>query len=50
MLPEDLLAQEELVKDRVRLLLDRYGLVCRELLTRELPVMGNGGRSFDPCA
>jgi len=34
---EGLVEQEELVKDRVRLLLDRYGILFRELLTRELP-------------
>ena len=31
----DALAQEELNKDRVRLLLDRYGILFRELLARE---------------
>jgi len=34
----DLLEIEERVKDRARLLLDRYGIVFRELLERELPV------------
>lgn len=33
----DALEREELVKDRVRLLLGRWGLLCRELLQRELP-------------
>ncbi|MEM6796653.1 MAG: ATP-dependent helicase, partial [Acidobacteriota bacterium] len=33
----DILGQEELVKDRVRLLLGRYGVLFRELLKRELP-------------
>jgi ATP-dependent Lhr-like helicase len=36
---EDLLAREERNKDRVRLLLDRYGIVFRELLARELPML-----------
>ena len=35
--PADLLDAEELNKDRARLLLDRYGVVFRELLLRELP-------------
>ncbi len=35
----DALEREELVKDRVRLLLGRWGLVCRELLQRELPAL-----------
>ena len=30
---------EEIVKDRVRLLLDRYGILFRQLLSRELPVL-----------
>ncbi len=34
---EDLLEQEELNKDRARVLLDRYGIVFRELLAREHP-------------
>ena len=29
---------EEIVKDRVRLLLDRFGILFRQLLSRELPV------------
>ncbi|MEM9553489.1 MAG: DEAD/DEAH box helicase [Acidobacteriota bacterium] len=33
----DLLASEELTKDRVRLLLERWGVLCRELVARELP-------------
>ncbi|HKI73273.1 MAG TPA: hypothetical protein VJ998_01430, partial [Pseudomonadales bacterium] len=33
----DLLATEELNKDRVRVLLDRYGILFRELLARESP-------------
>lgn len=33
----DLLEQEERKKERVRLLLDRYGILFRELLYRELP-------------
>ncbi len=32
----DALEAEELVKDRVRILLERYGMVCRELVQREL--------------
>ncbi len=35
--PEDLLEEAELNKDRVRLLLDRYGILFRELLLKELP-------------
>ena len=35
--PTDLLEIEELNKDRVRLLLDRYGILFRELLVKELP-------------
>lgn len=35
--PLDGLEKEERNKDRVRLLLDRYGIVFRELLARELP-------------
>jgi len=34
---EDLLEFEELKKDRVRLLLDRYGILFHELLSREMP-------------
>ncbi len=37
--PRDLLEEEELKKDRVRVLLDRYGIVFRELLQHELPVL-----------
>jgi len=33
----DLIELEELKKDRVRLLLDRYGIIFRELLFKELP-------------
>jgi ATP-dependent Lhr-like helicase len=33
----DLLEEEELKKERVRVLLDRYGIVFRELLQKELP-------------
>ena len=36
---DDPLAVEELVRDRVRLLLQRYGVVFRELLARELPAL-----------
>ena len=35
--PLDALDLEELNKDRVRVLLDRYGVLFRELLSRELP-------------
>ena len=35
--PGDALEREELHRDRARLLLDRYGLLFRELLARELP-------------
>jgi ATP-dependent Lhr-like helicase len=38
-LPEDLLEREELRKDRARLLLDRYGILFRELLQREWPAL-----------
>jgi len=38
-LPDDLLEREELRKDRVRLLLDRYGILFRELLQREHPAL-----------
>jgi len=34
----DVLETEELVKDRARLLLDRYGIIFRELLEKEFPV------------
>ena len=34
---EDLLDQQELAKERARLLLNRYGVVFRELTARELP-------------
>jgi ATP-dependent Lhr-like helicase len=34
---DDLLEKEEHKKDRVRLLLDRYGILFRELLDKELP-------------
>jgi ATP-dependent Lhr-like helicase len=34
---DDLLEKEERQKERVRLLLDRYGILFRELLQRELP-------------
>ncbi|HEY96032.1 MAG TPA: DEAD/DEAH box helicase [Dehalococcoidia bacterium] len=36
-LDEDLLETEEKMKDRVRLLLERYGILFRELLERESP-------------
>jgi ATP-dependent Lhr-like helicase len=37
--PLDALDEEELNKERVRILLDRYGIVFRELLGRELPAL-----------
>ncbi len=37
--PRDALDREELNKDRVRLLLHRYGVLFRELLERELPAL-----------
>jgi ATP-dependent Lhr-like helicase len=41
-LPADALAREELAVDRARLLLVRYGVVCRDLLGREASVLGWG--------
>jgi ATP-dependent Lhr-like helicase len=38
-LPDDLLETEERRKDRARLLLDRYGILFRELLQRECPAL-----------
>ena len=38
-LPDDLLEIEERRKDRVRLLLDRYGILFRELLQKEWPAL-----------
>ena len=35
----DLLENEELVKDRIRLLLKRYGVLFRDLLANELPLL-----------
>jgi ATP-dependent Lhr-like helicase len=43
--PRDALDEEELNKDRVRLLLHRYGVLFRELLERELPAL-RWGRLF----
>ncbi|HVN76228.1 MAG TPA: DEAD/DEAH box helicase [Thermoanaerobaculaceae bacterium] len=37
--PADALGEEELAKDRARVVLDRYGVVFRELLERELPAL-----------
>ena len=37
--PRDLVEEEDLQRDRVRLLLDRYGILFRELLVHELPVL-----------
>ncbi|MDM7918529.1 MAG: hypothetical protein QUS12_05110, partial [Methanosarcina sp.] len=36
----DLIEEEEIKKERVRLLLDRYGIIFREILFRELPEFG----------
>jgi len=38
----DLMEREERRKDRVRLLMERYGVLFRELVTRELPEFGWG--------
>ncbi len=43
--PRDALEVEEWNKERIRLLLQRYGLLCRELLARELPAL-RWGRLF----
>lgn len=43
--PADALEVEEWTKERIRLLLQRYGLLCRELLARELPAL-RWGRVF----
>ncbi len=37
--PEDAVAAEELAKERARLLLERYGVLFRELSERELPAL-----------
>jgi ATP-dependent helicase Lhr and Lhr-like helicase len=37
--PQDLIEAEEADKERVRLLLERYGILFRELLQRELPAL-----------
>ncbi len=37
--PADAVERDELAKERARLLLDRYGVVFRELLDREMPVL-----------
>jgi ATP-dependent Lhr-like helicase len=39
-LPDDPLAVEELAMDRARLLLARYGVVCRDMLGREAAALG----------
>ncbi|HML52745.1 MAG TPA: DEAD/DEAH box helicase [Solidesulfovibrio magneticus] len=39
-LPDDPLAAEELAMDRARLLLARYGVVCRDMLARESAALG----------
>jgi ATP-dependent Lhr-like helicase len=36
---EDLLEREDLNRERARILLDRYGVVFRELLSREMPAL-----------
>jgi ATP-dependent Lhr-like helicase len=38
-LPDSFIEREELRKDRARLLLDRYGILFRELLQREWPAL-----------
>ncbi|MCD4655481.1 DEAD/DEAH box helicase [bacterium] len=35
--PETQMEEEEILRDRARIILDRYGIVFRELLSRELP-------------
>jgi ATP-dependent Lhr-like helicase len=35
--PRDALEEEELARDRIRQVLQRYGIVCREMLEAELP-------------
>ena len=42
-LPDDPVALEALGMDRARLLLARYGVVCRDLLAREVPALGWSG-------
>jgi ATP-dependent Lhr-like helicase len=37
--PQDAMEREEVAKERARLVLDRYGVVFRELLERELPAL-----------
>jgi ATP-dependent Lhr-like helicase len=39
-LDDDLLSRQDRQKDRIRLLLNRYGVLFRELLVRELPMFG----------
>jgi ATP-dependent helicase Lhr and Lhr-like helicase len=41
--PADALERDEAGKDRARLVLDRYGVVFRELLEREVPALRWGG-------
>jgi len=41
--PEDPLAAEELAMDRARLLLARYGVLCRDVLARETAALGWNG-------
>jgi ATP-dependent helicase Lhr and Lhr-like helicase len=41
--PADALEADELAKERARLLLDRYGVLFRELCARELPAFAWGG-------
>ena len=36
-LPDDPISQDEIGRERVRVLLDRYGVIFRELLQKELP-------------
>jgi ATP-dependent Lhr-like helicase len=37
--PSDLLEEEDITRDRVRQLLARYGVLCREVLQQELPAL-----------
>ncbi len=38
--PDDAFGREELAMDRARLLLERYGVLCRDVLVREGPAFG----------
>lgn len=41
--PDDPMEVEALAMDRARLLLERYGVVCRDMLVRELPALAWAG-------